>query len=483
MTPEDRIQVMVMPQNPKSFAATAALTDEASTAAMESQGVAALPPSSQSAAAPLSAVAVAPAKPLWDRRDVAAPKPEVAAVEEMEQAPEIAESELAEDESVPEVEEATPEDSKVTDTAVEDEPAPEPIAENPEPNESESAIAQTPQADTDEAATSLTGEDALTADGVTDEAPRTVTSAAIADNDSTLETSTTGVADALSRLLGNGRSPGNEASASSGDNAANPPDTALLGVARNTGPDSRSETGTDLATGEEADGASADAGSGSRTVSCRQCSRPDYPTAALAAGIEGQPVVRAQFDDDGNVIGLTLEQSSGNAALDQAALSSLQTWEFETGGQGGSVSVEIPFVIEGSERHQEAQQQGDRETVTVNPETPIAEATPASQPVQAAADPLLDLPNQADSSGELGIILAEADADADTADTASTDAEPIDTDAADTEDASSATDAADAPITPDTKPAMDSSEPPSASSTPEPAEPTPESAEAGEEEN
>lgn len=121
-------------------------------------------------------------------------------------------------------------------------------------------------------------------------------------------------------------------------------------------------------------------------MSCRQCGRPAYPAAALDAGIEGQPIVRAQFDSNGNVTGVILERPSGNAALDQAALSAVRNWQFDTGGQSGSVPVEIPFVIEGSERHQEAQQQGDRNAATVRDEAPTAELNPAAQPVESAAD-------------------------------------------------------------------------------------------------
>jgi len=152
--------------------------------------------------------------------------------------------------------------------------------------------------------------------------------------------------------------------------------------------------------GRGADAAPA-AGSGpsasqNRTVSCRQCSRPAYPASALEAGIEGQPVVRVQFDANGHVVGVTLEQSSGHGVLDQAALSSLQTWQFNTGGQGGTVSVEIPFVIEGSNRHQATQRQGDREAVT----PPAAPPTPATASTQPAVAPPVEPPPAAPVSAE-----------------------------------------------------------------------------------
>lgn len=185
------------------------------------------------------------------------------------------------------------------------------------------------------------------------------------------------------RLLGNGTTPAAEAE-SSGDNNATAPDGAATDdVARRTGPDGPAATGTGATDDDATPGNS---GNDSRTVSCRQCGRPAYPAAALDAGIEGQPIVRAQFDSNGNVTGVILERPSGNAALDQAALSAVRNWQFDTGGQSGSVPVEIPFVIEGSERHQEAQQQGDRNAATVRDEAPTAELNPAAQPVESAAD-------------------------------------------------------------------------------------------------
>ncbi|MEM9003870.1 MAG: TonB family protein [Cyanobacteria bacterium P01_F01_bin.86] len=113
-------------------------------------------------------------------------------------------------------------------------------------------------------------------------------------------------------------------------------------------------------------------GSGSASVGCRQCGRPSYPESARRAGVEGTPVVTAQFDANGNVIGVILVQSSGNPELDQAALSSVQNWQFDTGGQAGSVPVEIPFVLEGSDRHEEAERQGDRDSVEIPSPEPAA---------------------------------------------------------------------------------------------------------------
>jgi TonB family protein len=141
-------------------------------------------------------------------------------------------------------------------------------------------------------------------------------------------------------------------------------------------------------------------GNGRRTISCRSCDRPSYPTAALEAGIEGEPKVAVQFDANGTVVGVVLEQSSGNAALDQAALAAAQRWRFDTGGQGGSVSVAIPFVIEGSDRHREAQRQGDRESATL-PDTDT-DTTARQAPGDRDAAPVLN-------SGSEGEAIAPRD--------------------------------------------------------------------------
>ncbi len=117
-------------------------------------------------------------------------------------------------------------------------------------------------------------------------------------------------------------------------------------------------------------------GHGSRTVRCRSCDRPSYPASALADGIEGEPKINVQFDANGNVVSVTLVHTSGNPELDQAALASAQRWRFDAGGQSGSVSVEIPFVIEGSDRHREAQQQGERESATIPDPGPTADSGP-----------------------------------------------------------------------------------------------------------
>ncbi|MEM6351891.1 MAG: TonB family protein [Cyanobacteria bacterium P01_D01_bin.14] len=124
---------------------------------------------------------------------------------------------------------------------------------------------------------------------------------------------------------------------------------------------------------------STDSGNGARRVSCRRCDRPAYPQSALDADAEGNPQVEAQYDANGNVTGVRLVRSSGNAALDQAAMEAVQSYEFDTGGQGGSVPIEIDFAV-GDHQDRRNRQRQERRSVDV-PTSPTRASTPAPAPV------------------------------------------------------------------------------------------------------
>ena len=424
LTTKDRIQLTVMPPQPEEIADDAASADPAAPSAVAPTDIAAPSPSSQSSISPPSAVAVAPAIPPPAIEDTVSSPAETADEEvplESESGVEEPETEeppeLAENISEPEFEEP-----EIAEPAIEesnhDADNADALASEAEPTEAEPEL---DSAITDPAVDEVDSEIATVPDAdetAIDEAA----SAALTGNRSAVETSASGFADALSRLFGNGETPtAEEAEPTGGNGAATPNGPAINDVARNTGPDEPASTGTGTPGDDTAPGTSAN---DSRTVSCRQCGRPDYPATALDAGIEGQPIVRAQFDGNGNVIGVTLERPSGNAALDQAALSAVRNWQFDTGGQSGSVPVEIPFVIEGSEQHQEAQQQGDRDAATVRDEAPAADSSPANQPVHSAADTPESSPNELD-----GIVTDSA------SDDAVTGSSPTETDNAPNEDA------------------------------------------------
>ena len=149
---------------------------------------------------------------------------------------------------------------------------------------------------------------------------------------------------------------------------------------------------------------------GSRTVSCAPCTLPDYPESQRRRGREGFPVIGVRFDSDGHVIAAEIESFSNNEAFDQAVLeAALASWRFDDPyGLGGSVSVNVAFVMEGSEQYEAVQEEGARESVELSVQQNSAStnsssssqttratsrtsnttaAPPASKPAGAAAGP------------------------------------------------------------------------------------------------
>ena len=55
---------------------------------------------------------------------------------------------------------------------------------------------------------------------------------------------------------------------------------------------------------------------------------PEYPLVARQAGWEGTVVVQVEVLPDGTAGGVTVYQSSGHPALDQAAVKAVKTWRF-----------------------------------------------------------------------------------------------------------------------------------------------------------
>ncbi len=62
---------------------------------------------------------------------------------------------------------------------------------------------------------------------------------------------------------------------------------------------------------------------------------PDYPLSARRRGIEGVVVVLLRLDCAGSVLDAAVEATSGNAALDEAALAALRSWRFQPARRGG----------------------------------------------------------------------------------------------------------------------------------------------------
>ncbi|MEM6838976.1 MAG: energy transducer TonB [Cyanobacteria bacterium P01_C01_bin.120] len=126
-----------------------------------------------------------------------------------------------------------------------------------------------------------------------------------------------------------------------------------------------------------------------RQVACNPCSTPDYPLSEQRERIQGQPVINVIFDGNGNVVRAVIERSSGSNALDQAALEEAQAnWRFDDPYRlGGQVSVEVPFVIEGTDQFAAAQAAGQREVIALPVQqsiVPVSPATAGTTPTTAA---------------------------------------------------------------------------------------------------
>lgn len=137
-----------------------------------------------------------------------------------------------------------------------------------------------------------------------------------------------------------------------------------------------------------ASGSGSGQGRGSRTVACQNCVRPSYPQSALDEGAEGQPRVSVDINPDGTVRSVTLTQSSGNAAIDQAAIEAARNSRFQPVAGGARVPIEYDLTIEGSRRNQDARRRGERQSVEV-PAPPAATA-PSSTTTSASSEPRVD---------------------------------------------------------------------------------------------
>jgi TonB family protein len=77
--------------------------------------------------------------------------------------------------------------------------------------------------------------------------------------------------------------------------------------------------------------------------------RPEYPYEARRQKITGHGIVVMTIDSEsGNVIDVTMLQSTGSPVLDNATLSSFRRWRFKTGAPS-KVRVPITFTMTGAQ--------------------------------------------------------------------------------------------------------------------------------------
>jgi protein TonB len=78
----------------------------------------------------------------------------------------------------------------------------------------------------------------------------------------------------------------------------------------------------------------------------RENPAPSYPAVARRRGYEGTVLLNVLVDKGGQVAELRVEESSGHAMLDQAALRSVRGWRFEPAVRGDekvSMWVRVPI--------------------------------------------------------------------------------------------------------------------------------------------
>jgi TonB family protein len=99
-----------------------------------------------------------------------------------------------------------------------------------------------------------------------------------------------------------------------------------------------------------------DNGSRLDRADCLKCDIK-YPDRARRRGVEGNPEVAVDTDDNGNVTRVRLIRSSGDKELDEAAQRAAQEWKLKptSGGRQG-VKASVNFAIQGSRRHRELQE-------------------------------------------------------------------------------------------------------------------------------
>jgi len=86
-------------------------------------------------------------------------------------------------------------------------------------------------------------------------------------------------------------------------------------------------------------------GAGDGTVGALFMPAPDYPPSARRKGIEGVVVVLIDVQPDGHCENARLAESSGNDALDDAALSAIRKWRYDPRSNNAPEIRRVRFVF------------------------------------------------------------------------------------------------------------------------------------------
>jgi protein TonB len=76
---------------------------------------------------------------------------------------------------------------------------------------------------------------------------------------------------------------------------------------------------------------------------------PQYPSALLKKGIGGKVIISCVIDENGRLVSSRIKQSSGQSALDQAAMTAVSRWKFRPGQRAGKnfkATCNVPFHFE-----------------------------------------------------------------------------------------------------------------------------------------
>ena len=101
-------------------------------------------------------------------------------------------------------------------------------------------------------------------------------------------------------------------------------------------------------------------------VRCLHCPKPKYPQQAVRSRLEGDLQLVVQIKSNGRVAGVELKVSSGNNAIDQAAIRAAQRSRFARIKGGARVPVTYSFLIKGSRKHQDNRHKKDAKSMLIN---------------------------------------------------------------------------------------------------------------------